>query len=238
MEANFGDLWTTYAVWRLCDRVLEPVDPANAELFGVGSIAADVPKGFQGHIFGSGLMHSHQTADFSHAKVWCLRGHLTAKRVLVNGPTVMGDPVLLSEWLVPEYWREPRYRLGVIPHYLDKTDPRVLALYNDPEVCVIDIQSGVWNVLRAVARCRQIVSSSLHGLVIADALNIPNQWVQLSANVAGQGFKFRDYYSVFGLEMTPLCTLPRDVTEWNRPHLADVKVALRQAWKAFEPRVL
>ena len=237
MESNFGDLWTSYAVWRLCDRVLEPVDPLNAELFGVGSIASDVPQGFRGHIFGSGLMHSYQSADFSQAQVWCLRGHLTAERVKCPS-AVVGDPVLLSEWLVPEYWRTNRYRLGVIPHYVDKQHPTVRKLRKDPEVCVIDIQSGVWKVLRAVAQCQQIVSSSLHGLVVADALGIPNQWVQLSDAVAGDGFKFHDYYSVFGLHMPPLREIPSEVSAWDRPNLAEIKTALQQVWARFEPVIV
>ena len=48
------------------------------------------------------------------------------------------------------------------------------------------------------------MSSSLHGLILADFLGLSNQWVRLSGeerNAKGMNeFKYRDYYSVFGLE--------------------------------------
>jgi hypothetical protein len=41
----------------------------------------------------------------------------------------------------------------------------------------------------------------LHGLVLADAIGIPNVWTLLSENkVVGHGFKFRDYYSAFDID--------------------------------------
>lgn len=59
------------------------------------------------------------------------------------------------------------------------------------------MQRAPISVLHDIARCEYILSSSLHGLVVADALGIPNAWILLSDKVHGNGFKFRDYHSAF-----------------------------------------
>jgi pyruvyltransferase len=39
-----------------------------------------------------------------------------------------------------------------------------------------------------------IASSSLHGLILADAYGIPNVWMCLNKDTGGGEFKFKDYY--------------------------------------------
>mgnify|MGYP007117021097 FL=1 len=52
--------------------------------------------------------------------------------------------------------------------------------------------------------CAQVLSSSLHGLIISDALDVPNRRMIISDNIRSS-LKFADYYSAFGLaEPTPL----------------------------------
>jgi pyruvyltransferase len=43
--------------------------------------------------------------------------------------------------------------------------------------------------------CKIVLSSSLHGLVLADSFQIPNKRIVLSNNIIGGDFKFKDYYS-------------------------------------------
>lgn len=45
--------------------------------------------------------------------------------------------------------------------------------------------------------CKCILSSSLHGLIFADALGIPNRRIVLSDEIIGGDLKFDDYYSVY-----------------------------------------
>ena len=52
--------------------------------------------------------------------------------------------------------------------------------------------------MRAVKSCDLIVSSSLHGLICADAYGVPNEWIQLSDDLIGGNFKFRDHMLSLG----------------------------------------
>lgn len=222
-DQNFGDLLTAYFMRRLFGVELKISKPRRAELFGVGSLAAAVPGGFTGYILGSGIMHESERHDWASAKVVGLRGYLTAERVKYSGNPVLGDPGLIVDRFAPAV--EKQYELGIIPHYVDKGDERIAAWEHKPDVCVIDIQSGVDAVIAKAAACRQIVSSSLHGLILADSLGIPNKWIRLSDKIGGGTFKFLDYYSVYGLCPEPSAEIGY-VDVWKRPGIEQLKERL------------
>lgn len=71
--------------------------------------------------------------------------------------------------------------------YRNYANPLLINLRNPPEL-----------VLHQIAECETIITSSLHGAVIADAFGIPNVLVKVSDMPSTDGFKYGDYYSVFG----------------------------------------
>jgi pyruvyltransferase len=197
-ETNFGDLLTPLI---LDYYGFTPVhhDIDGAEVLSVGSILQDAPEDFVGHIIGSGLIDDF-TREFPQARVWAVRGELTRERISARTDVPLGDPGLLAARFLKK--RQSRsYRLGVVPHYMDKRDPKLVELkkkYKE-DVLMIDVQRRPLAVFEDIDRCEYILSSSLHGLVVADSLCIPNRWLSLSAKVRGKGFKFRDYFSSFGV---------------------------------------
>ena len=52
--------------------------------------------------------------------------------------------------------------------------------------------------LKEIAACRRVVSSSLHGLVVAHSLGVPAAFVRAEGI---DDFKFRDYFSAFDMEL-------------------------------------
>lgn len=117
---------------------------------------------------------------------------------------VLGDAGILAAELL-EKPVEKKYALGIIPH----DNERGNAVYDyicekNPNSVIIDVRGDVMERLNIIAQCECIVSSSLHGLIIADGMHIPNRQVILTDKLAGDGFKFRDYYSSYGLDVNPI----------------------------------
>ena len=58
---------------------------------------------------------------------------------------------------------------------------------------MIDPRLPIEQFVDELVSCEMIFSSSLHGLIIADAYNIPNRRVIFGNKLIGGDFKFNDY---------------------------------------------
>lgn len=197
---NFGDLITPLLLERYGFTPVHGFLP-QVRLVSTGSVLEKVPEDFEGTILGPGFMWAKSARRFPRARVLALRGALTLERTGASPQTPLGDPGLL----VPRSMRRrqaKQFAVGIVPHYVDKADPRVAALLRryPKEVLAIDVQQDPLVVLSEIDRCEGILSSSLHGLVAADALGIPGAWTILSGKVGGEGFKFRDHNSALHVD--------------------------------------
>ena len=162
-------------------------------------------------------------------KILSVRGKLT-RDVLINKglecPEVYGDPALL----IPLIYRPPiftssssfcrvkkdgnnqvfpkfvkQWNLGIIPHIQDFNHPVLekVRKFQSEEVLIIDLANyDNWtDVIDQICSCKKIISSSLHGLIVSDAYQIPNCWVKFFGNMKGGYFKYRDYASAVGRDM-------------------------------------
>ena len=176
---------------------------STAELLTIGSILELVSEDYQGLIVGSGLMYEKKRS-FENAKIMAVRGALTRDLLGASKDTSLGDPGLL----VPEIYKQQvtkHYILGLIPHYVDKNNKIILNILNryPNQVKIIDIQGVPLDVIKEIDQCEYVLSSSLHGLITADSLEIPAGWILLSEKVAGSGFKFKDYASSMDMTIKP-----------------------------------
>ena len=171
----------------------------------IGSILGEC-YGKKLEIWGSGFRSEQSRLHTLPLKVHSVRGPLTRQTLLEQGidcPPVYGDPALL----VSKYYRpsqEKKYKYGIIPHYADEDNPLVQAMKSRPDVLVISMADYKhWHdIPDAVCSCERIVSSSLHGLIVADSYGIPNVWVRFSDKIAGGNFKYRDYFESVGREVS------------------------------------
>lgn len=189
---NFGDLLTPLLLTHFSNVEAEWAPASQANLFGVGSIIDLIPRDWSGVILGSGKLRPNTEFKQSHRKqILALRGTLTAKGI--KGNFALGDPGLLANELVRVETK--KYELGIIPHWSDKE------LLLRPEFMkfnpkIINPRSDPLEVIKTIGECRKIVSSSLHGLIIADSFGIPRRFEYAKQfDKEGGLFKFQDYSS-------------------------------------------
>lgn len=182
-------------------------DPEKAEILSCGSIVGVLPRTYSGIVLGSGLMDDTTAHQLPYARILALRGRLTKERLGVVEDVVLGDPGLLAVDLTSKRIKKRfKLKLGIVPHAVDYRHPFVwtIARRHPKQVAVVNVQRSVRHVIQQIQQCEHILSSSLHGVVVADALDIPSRWTILSDRVIGKGFKFRDYYSAFGVDQEPM----------------------------------
>lgn len=196
---NFGDLLTPALLRRAG---LTPIHayPARAELVSVGSILEHLPSRYGGAVLGSGLLYPTSSVLLDRARVYSLRGHLTLERVQgLNRKPALGDPGLIANRLIKDP-PQKLYEVGLVPHHADPVPPYMRDAISDAVAMgaakVIDVMRAPERVVHEIASCKAILSTSLHGLIVADSFSIPSAWVAGSGLLGGD-FKFRDYYSVF-----------------------------------------
>jgi pyruvyltransferase len=200
---NFGDLLTPRL---LLAYGYTPVytKKNKASLVSTGSILDGLSRDYTGAILGSGLIRDTELA-LPHAQILAVRGQLTRDRLGLPVSTPLGDPGLLAAKLLPDR-PEKKYRLGVIPHYVDKNNtliPDLVRRYRGDTV-LIDPEQYPETVIRLIAECETILSSSLHGIIVAHALHIPAAWMSLSEGLAGGSYKFKDYASSLDIDISPI----------------------------------
>ncbi|MCB1356425.1 MAG: polysaccharide pyruvyl transferase family protein [Maritimibacter sp.] len=157
-------------------------------------------------VWGAGVIDDTLEMRARPARVTAVRGPLTRDYLLARGidcPEVYGDPALLLPYFYKPASALPRAggRIGIVPHYKDQGSPTFAALRQaHPELDFIDIASyGTWtDFIDRISACDAVFSSSLHGLIVAEAYGIRNHWVSVSGNVLGNGFKFRDFFASLG----------------------------------------
>ena len=194
---NFGDWAGAEIISQVSHRDVDHCDidrVLETQIVGAGSTIHLLPASYAGCVWGTGIIKEDQTFRLPHADIRAVRGKLTAQRLGIKW-MAMGDPLLLWQGV-----RRPKFRLGIVPHYVDFEDKGIWHFTNvNDGVLVIDMLAR--DAADRIATCDLILSSALHGLVIADALGIPNKWTMFSeGKIVGHGFKFRDYYSAFDID--------------------------------------
>jgi hypothetical protein len=168
-------------------------------------------------VFGTGFLFDPLTSPVKPIlrrvpHFFAVRGRLTyniLKRmnIPIDDGVALGDPGLLF----PSLWADVHHTVdggrAYIPHESEwDTQKLVDFASRHPEIRLIDVRESPKEVFRAISSSSEIFSSSLHGLIAADSIGIPNRWVRLEIpgrTFEQDRFKFDDYYSAFNVVRNP-----------------------------------
>lgn len=198
--ANVGDRINLPLISRLFRVQAVLASLTEDHVLAIGSILQLANSGSR--IWGTGLLRADLPVNnITPRYVRAVRGKLTYAALRERGIALrdipLGDPAFLIARLMRRD-QQKNYRLGIVAHYVDRGHPWVRRLLADPDVADLNVHEEPDTFLSKMAGCEAVVSSSLHGLIFAEALSIPNVWVKLSDKVLGDGFKFRDWFSLAG----------------------------------------
>ena len=197
---NFGDLMSKDIIEYNTGKKVVVTDEANAELLAVGSVMDNIEKRYPKlkGVWGSGFITVGENHEqLNHLMISLVRGKLSRSRI--GGRDVpLGDPGLLAPLVYKRGKKNGTFTIGIVPHYKDLANSIFQEFGNNNMFQIIDVRRDPRDVIADITSKDLILSSSLHGLIISDAFNIPNYWIDSSDVVEGNGYKFEDYFSSVG----------------------------------------
>lgn len=203
LNSHVYNLWRciSHGDLRLHDRYLFPFEE---NLIGIGSIL--YAGNSRSLIWGAGFMSASEKCRGG--KVYAVRGKYSLEMlkqqqkeglfIKFQEPLVLGDPALLLPWLITTS-NEKKYEIGIIPHF---SEYEYFCRIYGKSYHIINLQSDdIEGVTSDITSCKYVLSSSLHGIIVAHAYGIPALWIEHTGLESyTKGFKFRDYFSAVGIE--------------------------------------
>jgi hypothetical protein len=235
VRPNFGDALAPFLLNYFADiKHVKRETISRSLIISIGSILEHVPPEWDGYIVGSGkLIENSRLNGFGRtAKILALRGPLTARGF--KGNFALGDPGILANELVGP--QEKKWDLGIVPHWQDtELADRFIKLIPSKFSCRVILPSMYpLDVIREIGSCRRIVTSSLHGAIVADSFGGIPRRIEVCKNLSYDGglFKFKDYS-----ESIKTTFEIGKMTEPSRFRIEDVKFQIYDAYRELSREI-
>lgn len=219
--SNMGDMIAPYIFTKITGKNPKRISPNSGVPFflSCGSILNFCNK--NAIVWGTGTM-SRSVGVPKPIKVLAVRGPITRQALLARGincPKVYGDPgLLLPKYYTPNPGKR-HYKVGIIPHYADH-GYMSKTFSNIPDILVINIDRSVEAVCDDIKACNVTISSSLHGIIVSHAYNVPSAWMTASPYakwaIGGGKTKYIDYYLSRNVQKVDPCawnSLPKNANK-------------------------
>lgn len=195
---NFGDYLSLKLVERIVGGPVREYKPGSQfkerKFLAIGSILTFARN--NDVVWGSGIngkLLTLKNYKFTQLDVRAVRGPLTRQFLIKNFkiacPKIYGDPALLVPYFFPEFKKKknPSHQYIIIPHYSERH------LFPLDKYEQVVYPTDPWDiVIEKILDSKFVISSSLHGIIIAEAFGIPARLLKVTHNEPL--FKYIDYY--------------------------------------------
>ena len=207
-DVNLGDYLSEVIVRWLCEKngiLFEKKIPERKHLYAIGSI---LQMGYQNAtVWGTGFAFElGKLRAFPHRRrnldIKCVRGPLTRNTLIqlgFNCPEIYGDPGVL----MPMIYR-PREAAHmdyvIIPHY--SVEDKTRSEYGTDRIISMNTKDYA-SVIDRICASDKVISSSLHGIILAEAYGIPAVFYQ--DREQRFNYKYEDWYQSTGRSLNHIC---------------------------------
>jgi succinoglycan biosynthesis protein ExoV len=211
VSTNFGDELNTILWPRLLPGFFD--DNPACRFLGIGSVL-DQRHSSQAVklVAGSGYGGYEGKPDLDENWVihW-VRGPRTAALLGLPRDLALGDPAVL----VPKVFGLPEPDggdIGFMPHFESAARGAWQQAAQQAGFRLIDPRGAPGTILRAIGRCKLLLSEALHGVIVADALRVP--WIAIRPRARVHRAKWQDWAD--SVELRPrFAQLPAStLSEW------------------------
>lgn len=201
-NGNFGDELSRFIINELTNKkkyeLVFNQPNIKKNIIGIGSYLHAAVNDY--YIYGTGV-RTNPPIEGSHGytklNVCAIRGPITYNfltRKHITCPSIYGDPALLLKILYkPTIISNLKDKIAFIPHKSNYNKYLNGNKYDKNKFYIINPRQKWSDVVDKICSCKSTVSSSLHGLIVADAYNKPNVMI-LEYELAEGDLKFKDYY--------------------------------------------
>lgn len=202
---NVGDLLSVVIYKQMLKRggVKSEFSLCTKRIVSIGSVLSFVGSG-QTTVWGTGLMNEHCVEallnPYKHVRldIRAVRGPLTQKCLEKTGfysPHIYGDPAILMPTFYNPSVEQIKNKIIIIPHHSK------FSKYVDQYPNVLNTYTSDWqNFIREIKSSEKVISSSLHGIILAESYGIPCVWLY---DIPDSPFKYEDYYQSTGRTKYP-----------------------------------
>lgn len=200
-------------------------------IVSIGSVLSFVSSG-KTTVWGTGLMNAECVAALAAKKaeldIRAVRGPKTREKLIDSGytcPRVFGDPAILLPCFYNPTIQKVAGKIVIIPHHSK------FEKYSTQYKNVLDTYTSDWqNFVREIESAEKVISSSLHGIILAESYGVPCVWLN---DIPDSSFKYEDYYQSTGRTNYPLAnsieeamTIPGEINQ----SLQKMQAALRESF--------
>lgn len=224
---NLGDILNPYIIEKITG-IPPRLAPRGKGMLAIGSVIKFAEDNCD--VWGTGTPRMTDRLN-PNAKYHAVRGPLTRQLVLESGgkcPEIYGDAGLL----MPRFYNPnvaKKYKLGIIRHVRHRNLGQLAPGVRDLNLLRVGYEE-IELFIDELLECEMVISTSLHGIILANAYGIPARWAEFSATelqIQGDGTKYLDYFRSVGLpDQAPLDLSNFDVLDETLVEYVDANCAI------------